>query len=147
MDDDFRDLILALNKHSVRYLIVGGYAVGLHYDPRTTKDLDIFIATSDEDSARIFSALCEFGAPLAGYDQAFFARQNKQWYQMGRPPFRVDVLQSLDGKDFETAWSNRVQGEIFGVPTYVISREDLIDNKLASGRRVDLRDAKNLRKK
>lgn len=116
----------------------------MHDDPRTTKDLDIFIATSEEDSQRIFAALKSFGAPLAGFDVDFFARQNEQWYQMGRPPFRVDVLQSIAGKDFETAWQNRIETELFGVPTFVISRQDLIDNKRATGRKQDRDDLKNL---
>jgi hypothetical protein len=145
--DDFRDLILALNKYDVHYVIIGGYAVGVHYDPRTTKDLDVFVETSDENSRRIFAALREFGAPLSGMDAAFFAVQHEEWYQMGRPPFRVDVIQSISGKDFETAWRNKIVGTLFDAPVYVISKEDLIDNKLASGREVDRRDARNLKKK
>ena len=145
--DDFRDLILALNKYEVRYVIIGGYAVGVHYDPRTTKDLDVFVETSEENSRRIFAALKAFGAPLSGMDDAFFAVQREQWYQMGRPPFRVDVIQSIAGKDFETAWRNKIAGTLFGAPVYVISKQDLIENKLASGRPVDRKDARNLKKR
>jgi hypothetical protein len=142
--NDFRDLILALNKFQVRYLIIGGYAVGVHHDPRTTKDLDLFVATSLDDSKRIFAALQDFGAPLSGISPEFFATQQKEWFQMGRPPFRVDILQSIEGKEFEVAWGNKVEGTLFGVPVFVISKEDLIDNKLATGRAIDRRDARNL---
>jgi len=144
--NDFRDLILSLNKFEVRYLIIGGYAVGLHYDPRTTKDLDVFVATGPEDGRRILAALKDFGAPLTGIDETLFSTQKKQWFQMGRPPFRIDILQSIEGKEFEVAWANRIEGEMFGVPVYVISRQDLIDNKTATGRPTDRKDVKNLKK-
>jgi len=67
-------------------------------------------------------------------------------FQIGQPPDRIHVLQRIDGIGFDEAWANRLEGIIDGeIPTNVISREDLIRNKMASGREQDLLDAKKLR--
>jgi hypothetical protein len=60
----FKDLIALLNKHKVRYLVVGGYAVGRHAQPRATKDLAILVETTSKNAAAVYAALAEFGAPL-----------------------------------------------------------------------------------
>lgn len=125
---------------------MGGHAYSIHREPRTTKDLDIFIDATNENSIKVFAALAEFGAPLAGYTPDDFAHEDGTWYVMGRPPERIDVLQRIDGKAFTTAWENRDESELFGVPVHVISVDDLIDNKLAAGRPQDLLDVENLRK-
>ncbi len=68
-------------------------------------------------------------------------------FQIGQPPDRIDILQRIDGLTFDEAWPNRIEGMVDGeVPASVISREDLIRNKLASGREQDLLDVKALRK-
>jgi hypothetical protein len=46
-------------------LIVGGYAVMEYTEPRYTKDLDVWVNDSPENSLKVFRALAEFGAPLA----------------------------------------------------------------------------------
>ena len=105
--NDFRDLLTLLNKHAVRYLVVGGHAYSVYREPRATKDLDIFIDASEENSVKVFTALDEFGAPLAGYTSDDFAHEDGTWYVMGKPPARI-VLQRIDGKVFSTAWATEV---------------------------------------
>lgn len=70
---DFKELLSELNAHSVKYLIVGGYAVSLHAEPRATKDLDVLIGRSEENSKAVFAALGKFGAPLEGLTPKDFA--------------------------------------------------------------------------
>jgi hypothetical protein len=43
MYQDYKDLLSAFHAHGVRNLIVGGYAVIFHAQPRFTKDIDVFI--------------------------------------------------------------------------------------------------------
>jgi len=65
---------------------------------------------------------------------------------MGQPPERVDILQQIDGITFDEAWEHRLEGQIDGeIATFVISKDDLIRNKLACGRDQDLLDVKKLR--
>jgi hypothetical protein len=144
MPKDLKELLRAFNDHAVKYLIVGGYAFGVHAEPRATEDLDIFIRSDEENSKAVFRALTQYGAPLDGLSPADF--MDGTAFQIGQPPARIDILQRIDGVTFDEAWKNRVEGLIDNeIRTAVISRDDLIRNKLASGREQDVLDAKKLR--
>ena len=144
MSKNLREILQAFNAHGVKYLVVGGYAFGAYSEPRTTKDIDLWIRTDAENAKAVFAALAEFGAPIAGMSPADFM-DGKVFY-FGQAPNRVDILQKIDGVSFDEAWRNRVKGRIEGeIPCQIISREDLIRNKLASGREQDLLDVKVLR--
>lgn len=136
---DFKELLSVLEKHEVRYLVIGGYAVMLYSEPRWTKDLDIWIATDAANSNAVFAALREFGAPLTGLSEKDFAEPG-YFYQMGNPPLRVDVMMDIPGVDFESSWERRNTRMIEGLPIHFISREDLVSAKLAAGRDQDLKD-------
>ena len=142
---DFRELLSLLEKHKVRYLVVGGYAVMKYTEPRFTKDLDLWISTDEENSKAVYAALKEFGAPLKGLAPPDFTQEG-YFYQMGNPPFRLDVMMSIPGVTFETAWANREKVQLEGLVIPFISKADLIKAKEASGRPQDLIDAKELRK-
>jgi hypothetical protein len=144
MTKDFKDLLRALNANAAQYLIVGGYALAVHLIPRATKDLDLFIRSNPENATAVYRALAQFGAPLKGMTEADFV--DGTVFQIGQEPDRIDILQHIDGVTFDEAWANRIEGKIDGeVAASVISRDDLIRNKLASGREQDLLDAKKLR--
>ncbi|MFH1882207.1 MAG: DUF6036 family nucleotidyltransferase [Planctomycetota bacterium] len=134
-----------LEKHKVRYLVVGGYAVMKYTEPRFTKDLDLWISTDEENSKAVYAALKEFGAPLKNLAPADFTQEG-YFYQMGNPPFRLDVMMSIPGVTFETAWANREKVQLEGLVIPFISKADLIKAKEAGGRPQDLIDAKKLRK-
>jgi hypothetical protein len=138
---DFRDILTALNAEQAKYLVVGGYAVSVHSEPRATKDIDLWIKTDAQNSRAVYRALVAFGAPLGGISIEDFDLKVKTRFQIGVAPVRIDLLHQVDGLTFDEAWENRVEGLLDGnIPVYVISREDLIRNKLASGRKRDLLD-------
>jgi hypothetical protein len=139
VNPDFRDLFSAFNAANVRYLLVGGYAVGFHAEPRFTKDLDLWIEPSPSNGQAAYDALRAFGAPVAELSAADLAAPD-QILQIGVPPNRVDVVTSIDGVGFESAWPNRVVTEYGGQPIWVIGRSDLVTNKRAAGRPQDLLD-------
>jgi hypothetical protein len=144
MSEDLKELLRAFNHHAVKYLIVGGYAFGVHAEPRATKDLGIFIRRDEENSKAIFRALAQYGAPLDDLTPADF--MDGTTFQIGQPPARIDLLQHIDGITFDEAWGNRVEGLVDGqIQAAVISRDDLIRNKLATGREQDILDVKKLR--
>lgn len=144
MPKDLKDLLRAFNDHSVKYLVVGGYAFGVHAEPRATTDLEVLIRADEENSAAVFRALTQYGAPLDGLNPRDF--MDGSTFQVGRPPARVDILQRIDGLTFDEAWENRIEGLIDGeVHISVISKNDLIRNKLATGREQDALDVKKLR--
>lgn len=143
MPRDLKDLLRAFNENSVKYLVVGGYAFGVHAEPRATKDLDLFIRPDEENSRAVLRALVQYGAPLEGMSPRDF--MDGSVFQIGQPPSRVDLLQTIDGVSFDEAWEHRIEGRIDEeIPTSVISREDLIRNKLATGREQDILDARML---
>ncbi|HLY54882.1 MAG TPA: nucleotidyltransferase [Stellaceae bacterium] len=147
MHRDFKELLSTLNGEGVRYLIVGGYAVSLHAQPRATKDLDIFIKPDPANADALFRALARFGAPLEGLTPVDFAVPGS-FFRMGRPPVMVDILPEIDGVDFDSAWSRRVMETIdvkTGLQAAFIAADDLIAAKLATGRLQDLADVEALR--
>ena len=127
----------------MRYLVVGGYAVSKYTEPRYTKDLDLWIEASAKNARAVFNALREFGAPLVDLTEADFSQEGS-FYQMGRPPARVDIVMSIAGLRFADAWRNRVPTDFDGVSAHVIAPDDLIANKRAVGRPQDLLDVVNL---
>src|SRR5262245_19003981 len=112
-------------------------------EPRYTKDLDIWVEASPENAKKVFQALKAFGSPLTNLTEADFAADG--FFQMGRPPVRVDILMALDGVTFETAWANRVVTAFDEVPVTIIGLADLIENKKATGRPQDLEDIERMK--
>ncbi len=140
MNEDFLDLLIALNAADARFLVVGAYAVGVHGHPRATKDLVVWIEASSENAARVMSALRAFGAPLGDLKVDDFATPGTG-FKMGIPPRRIDVLTEISGLTFAEAWPNRIEG-VFSkdVRCAVIALDDLIANKRAAARPQDLAD-------
>jgi len=124
-------------------MIIGAHALGVHAEPRSTKELDLLIRSDPENAQSVFRALAQFGAPIAGISPADFA--DGTTFQMGQTPERIDVIQRIDGVTFDEAWPNRIEGELDGIPARIMSREDMIRNKLAVGRYQDLADVEKLR--
>ncbi len=140
INSDFSDLLKLFRDNEVKYLVIGGYAVIQHAEPRFTKDLDLWISTDIANAAAVYKSLLEFGAPLAGLTEADFAEEG-YFYQMGVPPVRVDILMGIPGLQFAEAWERRVEVKFDDLPVTFIGREDLITVKRASGRPQDLIDA------
>ncbi len=143
MNSDFKDLLRALNEAKARYLVVGGYAVIKHTEPRYTKDLDVWVSPDIENAKRVYAALRNFGAPLGGVTVEDFT-DTSIVYHMGRAPSRIDVLMSLRGLEFEGSWTNRVEAEFGDVATQFLSPQDLVTNKRLVGRAQDLMDVESL---
>jgi predicted nucleotidyltransferase len=138
---DFREFLQLLNSHKVRYLLVGGYAVGYYGYPRATADMDIWVATDVENVDSVIAALTEFG--FAEVEPELFAKE-KQVLRMGVPPLRIELLTGVSGVKFEDCYSHRIVANLGGVEINLISLEDLKTNKAASGRYKDLNDLEYL---
>lgn len=144
MERDFKELLSILNEDGVRYLIVGGYAVIKHTEPRYTKDLDIWVSRDRANAERLFKSLQRFGAPLKGMSAGDFTKEGF-FYTMGMAPIRLDILLDLKNLDFDECWKRRIESDLGGVTACFISAADLIINKEAVGRHQDLADAEKLR--
>ena len=148
MFQDHKDLLSAFHAHGVKYLIVGGYAVIFHAQPRFTKDIDLFIKAGHANARAVYAALAEFGAPIQGIRPEDF-EDRSSFFRFGRDPHGFDVLPDIAGIDFDAAWERRVEAVIdqaSGLTACFISSEDLIVAKLASGRPQDLADVDAIRR-
>ena len=143
LPDDFKDFIKFLNENKVKYLLVGGWAVGIHGNPRATKDIDFLIAVDNANLKRLQKAMYEFGAPTI--DMTIF-KDKGNFFRMGRPPIQIDIITDATGIDMKSSYLRRQIVEVDGLEISVISKEDLIVNKKASGRHRDLDDAEILEK-
>ena len=140
---DFREFIESLNANSVRYLVVGGYAVALHGYPRYTKDLDVWIEPTAQNAQNVLNALTAVGFGSLDISTGDFLEENTI-IQLGYPPNRIDLMTTLSGLTFEACYPERVQVEIRGVLIDFIDLENLKTNKKETGRPQDLADLENL---
>jgi len=143
LNPDYADMFKTLNTAGVKYLVVGAYAFGYYVEPRTTKDIDIWVEATPENAHRLYQALQEFGAPLEGISEKDFC-DLELIYQIGVAPNRIDILMDLGSIPFEEAWKRKSITQYGEEKVYFISREDLITVKKASGRPQDLDDVRDL---
>ena len=61
VEKDFKEFIESLNKNSVRYLIIGSFALSYYSEPRYTKDIDILVDSTASNADRLMTAIREFG--------------------------------------------------------------------------------------
>jgi hypothetical protein len=143
LNQDFKEFIQLLNDNQVNYLVIGGYAVAIHGHPRYTKDIDIWIEISEENSQKIITALTEFGFGSLGLTAQDF-QEPHQIIQLGYPPNRIDLITSPDGIDFQTCYDSKIEVMLDDIAVKFIDLDNLKKNKLASGRLQDLADLENL---
>lgn len=143
MNRDFEDLLRALSVARAEYLVIGGYAVGFHTEPRYTKDLDVWVRPSRANARKVMSALEAFGAPLANLRLKDLTTPGII-FQIGIEPNRIDVLTEVDGVDFAEAWERKVVGPFGEVSANWMAPVDLAANKRAVGRPQDLLDLQKL---
>jgi hypothetical protein len=143
LNPDFKEFIQLLNANQVKYLIIGGYAVAIHGHPRYTKDIDIWVEMSSENTNKLMTALDQFGFGSIGLSAQDFQAPD-QIIQLGYPPNRIDLITTPDGIDFETCYRSKIEIIIDNIPVQFIDLENLKKNKKASGRLQDLADLENL---
>jgi hypothetical protein len=140
---DFKEFLRLLRAHGVEYLLIGGWAVGYHGYPRSTDDLDIWIAIAPDNAARAAQALREFGFDVPELSTDLLL-QNDQIVRMGVEPVRIEVMTTISGVRFGECYPERLETMLDGEPVSLISLRHLRLNNKASGRLKDLSDLENL---
>lgn len=141
---DLIELLAEFDAAGVESLLIGGHALAIHARPRFTKDADVWIGDDPDNVRRACAALVRFGAPRAVVD-ALPSAELLDVVWMGEAPARIDLMKGVPGGDFRACWERRVDVVLDGITVHVVSREDLITLKEASGRPQDLLDAQVLR--
>lgn len=142
---DFEEFFELLSQNEAKYLLVGGYAYAIYASPRYTKDIDIFYSRNSENAEKMMDILKQFGFGALEIKEDDFLNEG-QVIQLGMPPYRIDLLNKIEGVSFEDAWKNREISRYGDKKIYVISKKDLIKNKQATGRKQDQLDVENLKK-
>lgn len=146
LSDDFRDFLTCLNDAGVEYLLVGGHAVAYHGYLCPTRDMDIWVAVSDENADRLLAAVrAFFGGNMEGLSREWFLDRDNVT-RFGAVPNLIEILPKVSGRDFKTAYERRVNATVDGQPVKLIGFEDLLANKKASARLKDLADIEELTK-
>lgn len=143
LNNDYKEMLQCLSGENVKFLLVGAYALAVHGFPRATKDIDFFVWATPDNAANLMRALAKFGAPMEGISESDFSSEGVI-FQIGNSPRRIDIITTIDGIKFVEAYANRKTFTIEGLQIPVISLEDLIANKRASGRKQDLADVEKL---
>ena len=143
LNKDYREMLQCLLEEDVKFLLVGAYALAAHGFPRATKDIDFFVWATPENAPNLIRALTRFGAPLDNISAADFSSEGVI-FQIGNSPRRIDIITNISGIKFEQAYANRTAINIEGLKIPVISIDDLLVNKRASGRLQDLADVERL---
>ena len=136
---DFVDFIRLLNVYHVEYLIVGAHALAFHGRPRHTGDSDIWIKPSKDNASKMLTVLDDFGFGSLSIEEKDFLKEGYVT-QLGYPPLRIDILNSISGVEFDEAYSNKTEGKVEDLRVNFINVKEFIKNKKATGRPKDLAD-------
>lgn len=139
LNPDFKDMLSCLNDAEAEFIVVEAYALAAHGFPRATGDIDIFVRNSPENAPKVIRALAQFGAPMTNLSAQDFTAPDLI-VQLGVEPCRIDLITSIDGLTFAEAWQNKVSIGLDGLQVYVLSKTDLLKNKMAAGRAKDQGD-------
>jgi hypothetical protein len=140
---DFKEFLKLLNQNGVKYLLIGGYAVGYYGYPRATNDMAVWIAIHPQNAQRVVNTLREFGFDHPELTPDLCLQKNKI-IRMGHPPMRLEISTGISGVEFDECYTGRIVDELDGVEISIISLPDLKANKKAAGRLKDLADLENL---
>lgn len=146
LEKDILDFLELCNKHGVKYLVIGGYAVSIHGHPRSTKDIDVCIEMSEMNALKMVQVINDFGFSSLKLNKGDFLKRDSI-IQLGFPPLRIDILTDLDGVPFEKAWQNKKVVSFENVPVNFIGYHDLIIVKQKAGRPQDIADVDKLTKR
>jgi hypothetical protein len=139
LPSEWKELIGLLCSHRVRFLVVGAHALAANGRPRATGDLDFWVEPTRANAKRLGRAIREFGFEGLAAEAAEFAHPDRM-ATLGVPPLRIDVMTSITGVAFKRAWPNRITAKFGRHEIGFLGREDLLENKRASGRPKDLAD-------
>jgi phage replication-related protein YjqB (UPF0714/DUF867 family) len=116
---DFKEFLSLLKDKNIQYLLIGGYAVGYHGYPRSTNDMDIWIAIDSKTAKQMVLALKEFGFDSPQLSEELFLKE-KNIVRMGIAPIRIEILTTISGVSFEECFKQRIVDEIDGIEVSII---------------------------
>lgn len=144
---DFLDFFVLLNENKVEYMLIGGYAVSFYGYPRFTGDIDIWINNTKRNAEKVLKSMSEFGIPVQKIKvEDLTSNEPMNGLYFGKEPFRIDIITALENLSFKKSYKSFKKIKVNKVTIKVISKTDLIKNKIISGRHKDLADVEELKR-
>lgn len=146
MNDDFLDLLCALQEAGAEFVVIGAHALAANGIVRATVGLDVLVRPTPANAQAVYAGLRAFGAPLAthGVTVADLSRTGTV-YQMGLPPRRIDITTAIEGVTYEQASAKPVIREVGGMQVPFLRLAEVLRSKRAAGRAKDLADLELVR--
>jgi len=141
LPEEFKEFINLLNKNGVKYLLLGGWAVGYYSNPRATKDIDFLVFIDKINLKKLEKVFYDFKAPAINIE---ILKEEKGYLFIGSPPLRIEVISNADGINIKDCYKRKNIIEIDDIKIHIISKEDLIKNKKSTNRLKDHADAEAL---
>jgi hypothetical protein len=142
---DMNDLLDIFDKNDVKYMIIGGFAVICYGYVRITQDIDFLVYPSKVNAKKMMKSLTEFGFGNAGIPLKCFEQEGTAVH-IGVEPNRIDFLTCVQGASNDLLFEDIHQVDYAGRILKIISKDNLIKVKKATGRLKDLADAEELEK-
>ncbi|MCL1959118.1 MAG: hypothetical protein FWF68_05920 [Spirochaetes bacterium] len=141
LPEEFKEFINLLNLNGVKYLLLGGWAVGYYSNPRATKDIDFLVFIDNLNLKKLEKVFYDFKSPPINIE---ILKEEKGCLFIGSPPLRIEVISNADGINIKDCYKRKNIIEIDNVKINIISKEDLIINKKSTNRLKDQADAEVL---
>jgi hypothetical protein len=153
------EILEALHKKKVKYLIVGGLAVNLYGVPRVTQDIDLIISTKKSNIIKINEVLKDLGyIPRLPVNPNYLTdpKKVKDWvenrnlkafsFYHKKDNYKVIDILLVHPLHFDESFKNKIVKKVENVEVFLASIDDLIKTKKYSGRMQDVSDIKMLKK-
>ena len=142
-EPEYFELLSAFLAREVRFLIIGGYAVGFYGVLRGTKDLDLWIEVSPDNAQRIRAAIDDLGFVADSLTLEVLLDPGFN-IEVGTPPVVVELIKRIAAPPFEDCYARRQLVEFQGLTLPFLQLEDLIESKARAHRYKDLDDIARL---
>ena len=141
LPEEFKEFINLLNSNGVKYLLLGGWAVGYYSNPRATKDIDFLVFIDNSNLKKLEKVFYDFKSPPVNIE---VLKEEKGYLFIGSPPLCIEIISNADGINIKDCYKRRNVIEIDDIKINIISKEDLIINKKSTNRLKDHADAEAL---
>ncbi len=146
---EHQEILNALLKHHISFMLIGGYAVNYYGYHRTTGDMDIWLEPSNDNKELLLQALTALGFDEEGLNTVRswdFTKPQKFHIGSDEQPDKTEFMTHISGIAFHNAAEQKIIVDIDGKHLPMIHYKSLIQNKKSTERTKDLADVEYLEK-
>ncbi|MFH1936278.1 MAG: DUF6036 family nucleotidyltransferase [Bacteroidota bacterium] len=146
-NEEQKSFLVLLLIYEVEFIIVGGVSVIYHGYVRTTGDLDLWVEPSNDNKKKLIPAIRAAGISeesITILDSKDFTKAIA--FHFNQPPNRIEMLTHISGLNFQEARQRCECLEMEHQQVPLLAYDDLITNKLMTGRLKDKADVEELQK-